>query len=135
MIGGVIVTHGILSRELLETVKRIVGKTSHLKSITIDWDEDIQGGKRKINNAIKEVGMGSGVIIFTDMFGGTPSNICFSFLEKDKIEVITGVNLPMLLKFTFIQRTTDLESVAKSVCREGKESIYLASTIYERKNK
>jgi PTS system mannose-specific IIA component len=134
MIGAVIVTHGTLCKELLETVKRIVGKVSHMECVGIDWDEDVEAGKKRINNAIKRQNTGSGVIIFTDMFGGTPSNISFSFLEKGNIEVITGVNLPMLLKFTFVQRSTDINSVAESVCKEGKSAIYLASSIYN-KNK
>ena len=89
-------------------------------------------GKGKINKALKEVDRGSGVVLFTDMFGGTPSNMAFSFLEKGKVEVITGTNLPMLLKFTFVQKSTDLADVARSVYEDGKNSIYLASRIYEK---
>lgn len=134
MIGGVIVTHGILCKELLETVKRIVGKIRYVEPVSIGWDDNIEEGKKHIREAIKKVDRGAGVIIFTDMFGGTPSNLSFSFLEKDQIEVITGVNLPMLLKFTFVQKSTELKTVAESVCKEGKASIYLASNVYKGRN-
>ena len=132
MIGGVIVTHGLLGQELLNAVKGIVGKISCLESVSIGWEDDVDEGKGKINKALKEVDRGSGVVLFTDKFGGTPSNMAFSFLEKGKVEVITGTNLPMLLKFTFVQKSTDLADVARSVYEDGKNSIYLASRIYEK---
>ena len=132
MIGGVIVTHGLLGQELLNAVKGIVGKISCLESVSIGWEDDVDEGKGTINKALKEVDRGSGVVLFTDMFGGTPSNMAFSFLEKGKVEVITGTNLPMLLKFTFVQKSTDLADVARSVYEDGKNSIYLASRIYEK---
>ena len=132
MMGGVIVTHGLLGQELLNAVKGIVGKISSLESVSIGWEGDVDEGKGKINKALKEVDRGSGVVLFTDMFGGTPSNMAFSFLEKGKVEVITGTNLPMLLKFTFVQKSTDLADVARSVYEDGKNSIYLASRIYEK---
>jgi PTS system mannose-specific IIA component len=100
MIGIVIVTHLKLGEELLAAAELIVGKLKQFQAVSIDPKEDVEEIKEKISAAIRAVDRGKGILILTDMFGGTPSNISLSFLEEWKIEVITGVNLPMLLKLS-----------------------------------
>ena len=131
MLGGVIVTHGSLGKELLETAKRIVGKIKYIESVEIGWDDDVEEARKLIKQCINRVNRGAGVIVFTDMFGGTPSNLAFTFLKKGRVEVITGVNLPMILKFIFSQKSTDLDETAKKVVEEGKKSIYPASSVFK----
>ncbi|MGC9022820.1 MAG: PTS sugar transporter subunit IIA, partial [Dissulfurimicrobium sp.] len=97
MIGVVVAAHGQLARELLDTAVFIVGKAEQIQAVSIDPERDVDELKSEIRKAIKDVDSGEGVLILTDMFGGTPSNITLAFLEENKIEVVTGANLPMLI--------------------------------------
>lgn len=130
MIGAVIVTHGLLARELLDAAERIVGRTDGIRAVSMDWDDDVADARQEIEAAIKDVDGGRGVLVFTDMFGGTPTNVSLAFLEQDSVEIITGVNLPMIIKLTTIQSSdSSLLEVAQELRERGQNSIYVASEI------
>ncbi len=133
MIGGIIVSHGKLAEELLNALTIILGEVVNIEAISIGWYDDVEDSKRKINQSIKRVDQKNGILIFTDMFGGTPSNLSFSFLKDNQIEIITGVNLPMLIKFVSLQRRNRLKEVAKKVVEQGKKNIHLASLLLSSK--
>ncbi len=134
MIGGIIVSHGKLAEELLNALTIILGETINIESISIGWYDDVEESKKKINESLKSVSQKNGVVIFTDMFGGTPSNLSFSFLKDNQVEIITGVNLPMLIKFASLQRSTNLREVARKVVEQGKKNIHLASALLRSKS-
>jgi len=134
MIGGVIVSHGKLAEELLNALTIILGEAVNIEAISIGWYDDVEESKKKINESIKRVDQKNGVLIFTDMFGGTPSNLSFSFLKDGHVEIITGVNLPMLIKFVSLQRSYNLKDVAKKVVEQGKKNIHLASALLKTKS-
>ena len=128
MVGILIVTHGKLAQELVETTRIIVGKNvENIVPITVDWNDDMSDIQKTISSAISKVDQGNGVLILTDMFGGTPSNISLSFLSE-KVEIITGVNFPMLIKIVNVDRYS-LKELAQMIHEQGKKSIYLASEI------
>lgn len=130
MIGAVIVTHGRLAHELLDATERIVGPSECIRAVSMDWDDDVSDAREEISEAIDEVDRGAGVLIFTDMFGGTPTNVSLAFLEKGHVEIITGVNLPMIIKLTSLQGSdASLLEVAQEVRERGQKSVYVASEI------
>ncbi|HEX9700506.1 MAG TPA: PTS sugar transporter subunit IIA [Acidobacteriota bacterium] len=130
MVGAVIVTHGLLARELLDAAERIVGRTEAIRAVSMDWDDDVADARQEIQAAINEVDAGAGVLIFTDMFGGTPTNVSLAFLAKDQVEIITGVNLPMIIKLTSVQNSdASLLDIAQDLRERGQTSIYVASEI------
>jgi len=130
MIGIVIVTHGQLGNALIDAAKFILGNTpDHLVSVSIDLVKNADTLRDKIAEGIKTVNQHSGVLILTDMFGGTPSNLSYSFLEEGKVEVISGVNLPILLKAVNARSEMALTDLATSLEVFGKKSISLASGI------
>lgn len=134
MIGGVIVSHGKLAEELLNALTIILGEVVNMEAISIGWYDDVEESKKKINQSLKKVDQKNGVVIFTDMFGGTPSNLSFSFLKGNQVEIITGVNLPMLIKFVSLQKSNNLAEVAKKVVEQGKKNIHLASALLNSKH-
>lgn len=134
MIGGIIVSHGKLAEEILNTLTIILGETVNIEAISIGWYDDVEASKKKINESLKKVDQKNGVLIFTDMFGGTPSNLSFSFLKDNQVEIITGVNLPMLIKFASLQRSNSLQEVAKKVVEQGQKNIHLASALLRSKS-
>ncbi len=131
MIGIVIVAHGQLADVLLETAELIFGKKPDaVVAVSLNLAEPVEKLKKKITTAIKSVDANRGILILTDMFGGTPSNLSYTFLEEGRIEVITGVNLPVLLKAINIRgKDMDLHQMAKAIEANGKKSISLASSI------
>lgn len=133
MIGGVIVSHGKLAEELLNALTIIIGEVVNIEAISIGWYDDVEESKKKISQSLKRVDQKNGVVIFTDMFGGTASNLSFSFLKNDQVEIITGVNLPMLIKFVSLQRSNNLKEVAKKIVEQGKKNIHLASALLSSK--
>ncbi len=133
MVGVLVVTHGKLAQELLETTRIIVGKpVDHIIPISVGWNDDTVDIQKTIANSINKIDLGNGILILTDMFGGTPSNISLSFLSE-KVEIITGVNLPMLIKIVNIGDRMNLKELAQSIYDQGKKSIYLASEILSMK--
>jgi len=136
MIGAVIITHGRLGEELLNIAELISGKQENFKAISITSMDKVDDARKKIKNAIKEVDKGKGVLLLTDMFGGTPSNISLSFLDESNVEVITGVNLPMLLKLLDSREEKELKELANLIMEYGRKNISVASNrLYPDKNK
>jgi PTS system mannose-specific IIA component len=133
MIGGVIVSHGKLAEELLNALTIIIGEAVNIEAISIGWYDDVEESKKKINESLKRIDQKNGIVIFTDMFGGTASNLSFSFLKNNQVEIITGVNLPMLIKFVSLQRSNNLKEVVKKVVEQGKKNIHLASALLSSK--
>jgi len=133
VIGGIIVSHGRLAEELLNALTIILGEAPNIEAISIGWYDDVDDSKKKINQSLKRVDQKNGVVIFTDMFGGTPSNLSFSFLRDNQVEIITGVNLPMLIKFVSLQRSNNLKDVSRKVVDQGKKNIHLASALLSSK--
>jgi len=134
MIGVVIVTHCRLSEELIAAAKLVVGEElKQFQPVSIGPSEGTEDIRGKIIGAIRKVDEGQGVLILTDMYGGTPSNISLSFLEDKKIEVITGVNLPMLLKLATHPNEMDLEKLAVFITEYGQRNINLASEVLKKR--
>jgi PTS system mannose-specific IIA component len=130
MVGIVIVTHSQLGDALIEAAEFILGsKPEATVAVSVDLKENAEKLRNKIDAAIKKVHQPKGVLILTDMFGGTPSNLSYSFLEEGKIEVISGVNLPILIKATNTRQGKELSELAASLETFGKRSISLASGI------
>jgi mannose PTS system EIIA component len=129
MIGVVVVTHGQLARELLNAAETIVGDLPRFTAVSIGWHEDTQDARDEIAQAIGRVQQGDGVLILTDMFGGTPANLAMTFLGQDKVEVITGVNLPMLIKLAGLAEQPDLLAVAREMREQGRNAIWVASDL------
>jgi len=123
MIGALVVTHGHLAQELVTAAEMIVGEMSYIRAVSIGWHDDVNDATKEIERHIAEVDRGGGVLILTDMFGGTPSNIAISFHEPGRVEVVTGVNLPMLLKIAQQKEGDILDQLACSVRDQGRSSI------------
>ena len=132
MIGIVIVTHSALADEFLMATQQIVGTVEGIEPISIDPSDPIEEVEKRIKKGIKKVDTGKGVLILTDMFGGTPSNISLSFQEKGKVEIVTGVNLPMLIKLSTLREEQTLDTLASFIKSYGQKNIHLASEILER---
>ncbi len=129
MIGLVIVTHGGLAREFRSAVEHIVGPQAQLATISIGPDDDMEARRRELLDAVRAVDEGRGVIILTDMFGGTPSNLAISVMDDAQVEVIAGVNLPMLVKLVSIRKDSSLESAISEAREAGRKYISVASQI------
>lgn len=127
MIGVVVVTHGQLATELLNAAEMIVGDLPRFAAVSIGWHDDVSDAREDIAQAIERVRSDAGVLLLTDMFGGTPSNLAMTFIEKGQVEVITGVNLPMLIKLAGQSRSTDLLAVAREMREHGRNAMWVAS--------
>jgi PTS system mannose-specific IIA component len=129
MIGALIVTHGQLANELLSAARKIEANVGVIEAVPLEWTDTVDEAREKIRKALERVGTEQ-VIIFTDMFGGTPSNISLSFLEPDHVEIVTGVNLPMIVKFATMQHDAkDLAALAHVICEKGSKAIRVASDL------
>ena len=126
MIGVVVVTHGQLATELLNATETIVGDLPRFAAVSIGWHEDTEDARSEIADAVARVRQDRGVLILTDMFGGTPSNLALTLLG-DGVEVITGVNLPMLIKLAGQAKSADLLAVARDMREHGRNAIWVAS--------
>ena len=129
MIGGVIVTHGQLANELVSAAEMIVGEINHITAVSIGWHDDVDVAREEIERAIQRVDGGMGVLLLTDMFGGTPTNIAASFLGQASVEIVSGVNLPMVIKLVTQDKDSQLEDLARRVRDEGQQQIRLAGDI------
>jgi PTS system mannose-specific IIA component len=127
MIGALVVTHGHLGQELVAAAEMIVGEISHIRAVSIGWHDDVNEAQKDIQQRISELDSGKGVLILTDMFGGTPSNIAFSLHDPGKIDIVTGVNLPMIIKIVSQKEADTLDSLARIVRDQGRASIAMAS--------
>ena len=130
-IGGVIVSHGQLANELLAAAETVVGDIGHIIAVSIGWHDDVEMARDEVERAIRSVSKGTGVIILTDMFGGTPTNIAAMFLSPGDVEIVTGVNLPLVIKLASNTKDLDLIDLAKEIEDQGKTSIYRTSALLE----
>src|SRR3954453_15566538 len=129
MIGVVFFTHGQLATELVNAAEMIVGDLPQFTAVSIGWHDDGNDAREDIRQAIERVRAEEGVLLLPNMFGGTPSNLGMTFLEKDRLEVITGVNLPMLIKLASLRKSSDLLAVAKEMRDHGRSAIWVASDL------
>lgn len=129
MIGVVVVTHGQLATELVNAAETIVGDLPNFAALSIGWHDDVQDARGELGAAIARVQGPEGVLVVTDMFGGTPSNLGITFLDKQKVEVVTGVNLPMLIKLSSLRDAADLTEVARQIREHGRNAIWVASDL------
>jgi PTS system mannose-specific IIA component len=128
-VAGVIVTHGHLAGELLAAAEMIIGPISFVTAVSIGWHDDVDAARDEVQRAITRVSEQAGVLLLTDMFGGTPTNIASMFLEEGKVEVVTGVNLPMVIKLASQSGTETLNEIAERVRDMGRQGIYLAGDL------
>src|SRR3989475_13266421 len=132
LVGGVIVTHGHLATEFIAAAEMIVGPIPHVTPASIDWHDDADVARQELERAIARVSQGRGVLLLTDMFGGAPTDIASMFLGESGIEVVTGVNLPMILKLSEQDAEESLAEIAKRVRDAGREGIHLAGELLAR---
>jgi len=130
MIGIVVVSHGHLATELVNAARTIVGEIPRIAAVSIGWSDDMAAARKAIEDALAEVG-GEEVLVLTDMFGGTPTNVSLPYLSS-RVEIVTGVNLPMLIKVSSL-REGDLLEIARIVREQGKGAIYVASEVLEKR--
>jgi PTS system mannose-specific IIA component len=135
-VGVVVVTHGQLAAELLNAAEMIVGDLPHFAAVSIGWHDDVDHARAEIARAIERVRakvaapeQPGGVLVLTDMFGGTPANLGVTFLETDRVEVITGLNLAMLMKLARPLKDTDLLTLARDIREQGRNAIWVASDL------
>jgi mannose PTS system EIIA component len=131
VVGVVVVTHGQLAAELLNAAEMIVGDLPRFTAVSIGWHDDTDDARQEIAEAVTKVRQGQegqSVLIVTDMFGGTPSNLAMTFLGQD-VEVITGVNLPMLIKLANLKQDANLLEVAREMREHGRNAIWVASDL------
>ncbi|MEP3198821.1 MAG: PTS sugar transporter subunit IIA [Lentilitoribacter sp.] len=129
MIGLVLVTHGNLAEEFKNALEHVVGQQDAVETICIGPDDDMDRRREDIVNAVKEADQGNGVIILTDMFGGTPSNLSISVMDTGEIEVIAGINLPMLIKLARVREDNDMQKSLQEAQDAGKKYINVASSL------
>jgi mannose PTS system EIIA component len=127
MIGLVLVTHGRLAAEFVAALEHVVGKQERIAAVCIGAEDDMEARRREIIDRISEVDSGNGVVLLTDMFGGTPSNLAISVLDRGSIEVIAGVNLPMLIKLATVRNSETLPRAVASAQEAGRKYINVAS--------
>lgn len=129
MIGLVLVTHGKLAQEFVSALEHVVGKQENIATVCIGPDDDMEQRRQDILDNIEKVNVGKGAVVLTDMFGGTPSNLAISIMDKAKIEVIAGINLPMLIKLATIRETMDIEQAILNAQEAGRKYINVASRL------
>ena len=133
MIGLVLVTHGGLAREFLAALEHVVGPQSQAATVSIGPDDDMEKRRSEIVEAVREVDQGDGVIILTDMFGGTPSNLAISIMEKRSVEVVAGANLPMLIKLASVRGDKPIDEAVNIAREAGRKYIEVASALLDEK--
>ncbi len=131
MIGVVIVTHGNLAREFRNALEHVVGPQEQIETIGIAPDDDMDARRKAILAAIIAVDTGDGAVVLTDMFGGTPSNLAISFMDRPGVEVIAGINLPMLVKLARVREEVTLNEAAKFAQEAGRKYIHIASQVLD----
>jgi len=131
MLGMVIVTHGRLAKEFVAAMQHVVGPQEQVATVCIDPEDDMEIRRKEIIDKVKEVDTGDGVIVLTDMFGGTPSNLAISIMEGNNVEALAGVNLPMLIKLASARKTESLKKAAISAQDAGRKYINAASALLE----
>lgn len=128
-VGALVVTHGQLGHELVAAAEMIVGPISHMAAVSIGWHDDMNESRRGIEQAIQSLNQGKGVIILTDMFGGTPCSVSLALQKKGELEIVTGVNLPMIIKLANQGEDETLTDLAQKVRDQGQQSISIAGEV------
>ena len=129
MIGLVLVTHGNLANEFISAMQHVVGKQEQVAAVCIGPEDDMEQRRVEIIKKVEEVNSGSGVVVLTDMVGGTPSNLAISSMDKAKVEILAGMNLPMLIKIATLRKEKDLKSTVEGAQDAGKKYINIASQL------
>ena len=129
MIGMVLVTHGRLAEELIAALEHVVGPQSNIGAVSIGPDDDIEQRRVQILESVAGCDAGAGVVLLTDMFGGTPSNLAISIMDKANVEVIAGVNLPMLIKLASVRESESMAEAVSSAQEAGRKYINIASKL------
>jgi mannose PTS system EIIA component len=129
MIGMVLVTHGRLATEFIAALEHVVGPQQRVAAVCIGADDDMEARRRDILESIKKVDEGDGVVLLTDMFGGTPSNLAISVLDRANVEVIAGINLPMLIKLASLRQSETLANAVRGAQEAGRKYINVASQL------
>jgi PTS system mannose-specific IIA component len=129
MIGMVLVTHGRLAEELIAALEHVVGPQERIKAVCIGPDDDMERRRQDIMDSVAAVDDGEGAVVLTDMFGGTPSNLAISIMDKTRVEVIAGVNLPMLIKLASVRDSETLNEAVMSAQEAGRKYINVASKL------
>jgi len=129
MIGMVLVTHGRLAEEFIAALVHVVGEQAQVRAVCIGPDDDMEQRRQDILAKVAECDTGDGVVVLTDMFGGTPSNLAISIMDRAKVEVIAGVNLPMLIKLASVRKTEKLKDAVQSAQDAGRKYINVASSL------
>ena len=129
MIGLVLVTHGNLALEFISAMQHVVGKQEQVEAVCIGPDDDMEVRREEILQKVEAVNKGDGTIVLTDMFGGTPSNLALSIMEKAKVEIIAGINLPMLIKLCSLRKDKSLKESVNGAQEAGKKYITVASQL------
>jgi PTS system mannose-specific IIA component len=135
MIGMVLVTHGRLAAEFISALEHVVGPQRNIRAVCIGPDDDMEARRKEIIDAVTAVDEGDGVVLLTDMFGGTPSNLAISVMEKANVEVIAGVNLPMLIKLAGLRDSDDVRAAVAAAQDAGRKYINVASALLNEKRK
>jgi len=130
-VGGVLLSHGQVANELLTAAEAVVGEITHITAVSIGWHDDVDLVKSEIARAIEQVSSAGGVLLLTDMFGGTPTNIAATFLKENEVEIVTGVNLPMVIKLATMNERMPLDALAAEVEAQGRAAICRAGTLLE----
>ena len=129
MVGVIIVAHDKLADAFYNSMEMIIGHQENIETLSINSIDNFEMAKKNLRLAINRVNTGHGVIILTDMFGGTPSNLSLSFLKEEEVEVVTGINLPMLIKLSELRKKLKLDALKKELCLYGREKIIAASDL------
>jgi PTS system mannose-specific IIA component len=133
MIGMVLVTHGHLASEFRAALEHVVGPQKQIVAVSIGPDDDIERRRADIIEAIHEADSGDGVVVLTDMFGGTPSNLAISVMNGGNVEVLAGINLPMLIKLASVRESASLEQAVQAAQEAGRKYVYIASKVLNSK--
>ena len=131
MIGIILVAHGNLANEFKQALEHVVGEQEQIIAINIHRDDDMEQRLKDIETAVRRVNSGSGVIIMTDLFGGTPSNMAISLMQEDEVEVIAGINLPMLVKLASLRTSSQMMEAAELSQEAGRKYIHIASKVLQ----
>lgn len=129
MIGLVLVTHGHLAEEFISAMQHVVGKQENIAAVCIGPEDDMEMRRTEILDKVGKVDLGSGVVVLTDMFGGTPSNLAISIMDRANVEIIAGVNLPMLIKIASLRKEKNLKETVSGAQEAGKKYINIASQL------
>ena len=135
MIGMVLVTHGRLAAEFIAALEHVVGPQRNIRAVCIGPDDDMEARRKEIIDNVAKVDEGDGVVLLTDMFGGTPSNLAISVMEKSNVEVIAGVNLPMLIKLAGLRETETVSAAVAAAQDAGRKYINVASALLNEKRR